>query len=182
MSVLFSKDGPALRYFHAAGLIMRHDKETFAVDAIDAARTGKLVGDIVRVMTFTSYAKVLPWEVPRIKSLLDPFTGCFISRLPFTVSWLRLALTAASLFMADQQSQREQGSELVRMGTARLTRTWKQLGVPEAAAVMFNREKEGWDLYYDLLDELEKGLAEGEPFAIRMRDHMEVLVHSWKVM
>jgi hypothetical protein len=181
MSVLYSEQSPALRYLHASGLIMRHDKEAFAADAIEAAHTGKVVGDIVRVLAFTSYAKALPWGVPRIKSVLDPFTGSFISRLPLTVAWLRFALTGAGLFMADQGFQREQGSEMVRTGTARLASAWEQLGDPKAVRERLLRERAGWDLYYDLLDEFEKGLAESDPFARESRETARKLVEDWRL-
>jgi hypothetical protein len=67
------------------------------------------------------------------------------------------------------------------MGTARLTRTWDQLGAPEIAAAMFEKEKEGWDLYYDLLDELEKGLVGNDSFAKVMREQARKLVAGWRV-
>ena len=47
---------PRLAYVHAAGLIMRHDKEAFAGEAIAAAEAGKLLGDDVRILQFSAYA------------------------------------------------------------------------------------------------------------------------------
>ena len=179
MSVLFPEERPPLRYFHASGFIMRHDKEVFAADAMDAARTGKAVGDLVRVLAFSAYAAALPWGVSRIKSFLDPFTGCFISRLPLTVAWLRLALKAAAWFMEGGQEGSEEGNELVRMGSARLALA--QLGDTETVKERYLREREGWDLFYDLLDELEKGLAGGDCFAAEIQKGMLKLVQGWKV-
>ena len=87
------EDGPRLAYAHAAGLIMRHDKAAYAGAAIDAAHVGKLVGDDVRILTFSAYATAIAdarasdgSTVASIKSLMDPFTGGFISRLPMTSS------------------------------------------------------------------------------------------------
>jgi len=48
-----------LSYLHKPGLIMRHDKEVFANEAIKAAATGKLIGDYTRILYFSEYAKVL---------------------------------------------------------------------------------------------------------------------------
>ncbi|MBE0713942.1 MAG: hypothetical protein IH583_16330, partial [Candidatus Aminicenantes bacterium] len=44
------REGPRLAYVHSPGLVMRHDEESFAGEAVRAARTGKAVGDIVRVL------------------------------------------------------------------------------------------------------------------------------------
>ena len=35
---------------------MRHDKDRYAGAAIEAAQAGKLVGDDVRILTFSAYA------------------------------------------------------------------------------------------------------------------------------
>ncbi len=50
------RPGPRLAYAHAAGLIMRHDKDAFAGEAIAAAHVGKLIGDDVRILVFSAYA------------------------------------------------------------------------------------------------------------------------------
>ncbi len=183
MSVLFSTEGPALRYFHASGFIMRHDKEAFAADAMDAARTGKAVGDLVRILAFSAYAAILPWGVPRIKSFLDPFTGCFISRLPLTVTWLRLAMKTAACFMEGGQEGYEEGSELVRMGSARLTlaQFGDADGLPDFLQEKYLREKEGWNLYYDILDALEGNLADHDPLAMKLSDRTRELVKEWRL-
>ncbi len=94
---------PRLAYAHAAGLIMRHDKEAFAGEAIAAAEAGKLVGDDVRILQFSAYARAIGANpagglapgLDGVKSIVDPFTGCFVSRLPVTVVMLRFALRVA---------------------------------------------------------------------------------------
>ncbi|MEO1299460.1 MAG: hypothetical protein AAFW75_27530, partial [Cyanobacteria bacterium J06636_16] len=45
-----------LGYAHASGLIMRHDKEGFAQEAIAMAKVGKQIGDYVRILMFSAYA------------------------------------------------------------------------------------------------------------------------------
>jgi len=181
LSVFLPEEGPALRYFHASGFIMRHDKEAFAGDALKAARVGKIVGDLVRIWNFTSYAKALPWGVEAIKETFDPFTGCFISRLPVTVTCLRMALKAAGMFAGGNEKEIREGADLVRTGSARLGDAMAALGDPEAVRGRYLREKEGWDLYYDVLDALEKALEEGDAFAQSLRDSTGELLEGWKV-
>jgi len=181
LSVFLPEEGPALRYFHASGFMMRHDKEAFAGDALKAARVGKIVGDLVRIFTFTSYAEALPWRVETIKNTFDPFTGCFISRLPVTVACLRLALKAAALFVSGREGDLRDGEKLVRLGSARLGEAMVRLGDLEAVRGRYLREKEGWDLYYDVLDALENALEEGDRFVESLREKTQKLVEGWKV-
>ena len=74
---------PRLAYAHAAGLIMRHDKEAFAGEAMAAAEAGKLIGDDVRILQFSALARVIArtaegetidagWQAARaVKAILD---------------------------------------------------------------------------------------------------------------
>ena len=52
MSVLFEAYDGYLRYLHKDGLIMRHDKEAFAREAIEKAWAGKFAGDLARTLVF----------------------------------------------------------------------------------------------------------------------------------
>ena len=170
-----------MRYAHASGLIMRHDKETFAADALEAARIGKMVGDYVRILTFTTYARALPWEVDAVKEAVDPFTGCFISRIPVTVACLRMALAAASLFSGGQDQDGKDGEELVKLGSGRLGQAMEDLHDIKSVRKRYKREKQGWDLFYDLLDALEKGLAGGDHMAVSLRDRARALMEGWRI-
>ena len=181
LSVMFPPVGPALRYAHASGLIMRHDKESFASEAMELARIGKLVGDYVRILTFTSYARALPWDIDAIKKAVDPFTGCFISRLPVTVSCLRMALKTADMFASGTDAKIKDGEELIRVGTRRLGEAMAEYGDMDAVQERLHREREGWDLYYAVLDALENALEEGDPFAESIREKAQELVEGWKV-
>jgi len=78
--------GESLAYVHEDGLIMRHDKEAFAQEAIESAEIGRTVGDYVRMLYFSGYAGALPVKESELKELFDPFTGCFISKLRCTFS------------------------------------------------------------------------------------------------
>lgn len=182
MSVLFSNEEQSLRYAHAGGLIMRHDKEAFAGEAIEAAHLGKEVGDLARILLFTSYARSLPWPVDRIKDLLDPFTGCFISRMPVTVVYLRLALRVATLFGTGLKNDAEEGLELLRLASRNLPAMIETAASgPEPLKDEYMKEKQGWDMYYDALDELEKALETDDPFAMEMRGKARKILGGCRV-
>lgn len=181
LSVLYPQEGSALRYAHASGLIMRHNKEAFAAEALEAARIGKMVGDYVRILTFTSYARALPWGAEAVKNEVDPFTGCFISRLPVTVSSLRMAIQAAALFSEGSEKAREDGEELVKIGTARLGDAMRDFCDEKEVKKRLDRERAGWDLYYDVLDALESGLERGDRMALSWRNRARELIEGWRI-
>ncbi|UCG79286.1 MAG: hypothetical protein JSV21_05540 [Nitrospirota bacterium] len=170
LSVLFNDTGPHLRYVHKAGLIMRHDKEAFAQEAIKRAYLGKIIGDYARILWFSYYVRALPWPRARVKELIDPFTGCFVSHIPFTVVYLRLALKAAALLGSDRSEEVDQGINLIKLGTARLFDMIKRLDTRTNPIIkMLEQEREGWNLYYDILDKLENALANENRVAMDLR-------------
>ena len=182
MSVLFADGEPTLRYVHESGLIMRHDKEAFAADAIEEARLGKLTGDFERILIYTSYARSLPWGVDRIKDLLDPFTGCFVSRIPLTVTWLRMALKAASLFSSRDPGDIEDAAELLKLSNRRLLDLANRVSFdPYPLSAEYWKEKEGWDIYYDILDEMEKALDRNDQYVLDLRGKARKMVEGWKL-
>lgn len=181
LPVLFQEKGPSLRYVHASGLIMRHDKEAFAADVMEVSRIGKLVGDYIRILTYTTCAHALPWETASTKEVLDPFTGCFITRFPVTVAYLRMALKAADMFAFGTDAANEDAVELVQTGSARLCDAVKELCDEAAVRDRLQRERDGWDLYFDVLVELEKGLEEGDGIAETIRDKARELVEKWRI-
>ena len=148
LSVLYRREGASLRYVHRDGLIMRHDKHAFAGEAIQAAALGRVVGDLVRMMAFTTYADCLPWPKEKIKEAFDPFTGCFISRLPVTVVCLRLGVTIAGMFGNEQN---EDAVALARMAVQRLQGLMFDSDIP----AQYEYERRVWDIYYDLVDRIE---------------------------
>jgi hypothetical protein len=153
-----------LGYLHASGLIMRHDKEGFAQEAIVKAQTGKQIGDYLRLLTFSAYAEVLPMDVGEIKNIIDPFTGCFISRLPITVALLRFSLRVATLF--NQEKSRE-AIEFMRTGIPQLQEGLDfTLGKPSALQQIYKREQQGWQLFYRSLAAAEQALESGESWAL----------------
>jgi hypothetical protein len=179
LSVLFHGSEGYLRYVHKDGLFMRHDKESVAGEAIETAAAGKRIGDYSRILLFSQYADALPWSVDQIKALMDPFTGCFISNIPLTVVYLRLALKAASLF---EQGKESSARELLEMGARRLgkiVRVWEDQ--PNRLRTIYMREKKGWDMFYDILDSVEEGLASGDPFAVELRNRAQRVVGACRV-
>jgi len=168
-----------LRYVHKDGLIMRHDKEAFAAEAIRSAYTGKLIGDYVRILMFSHYAKALPWPVEKIKNSIDPFTGCFVSHIPFTTVYLRLALQGAFYF---NEGNPKGGYELLQMGTARLHKIIQELDkTPNPLKGRYLAEKKAWNIYYDILDRIEDGLKKGDRFALDMKEKATRLIKECEI-
>ncbi len=178
LSVLF-RDKPYLRYVHAAGLIMRHDKEAFAAEAIKAAAHGKIIGDYTRLLTFSEYANALPWPLKKIKEATDPFTGAFISPLPYTTVSLRFALKLLTL--AEQKSPKEVNA-FAELAARRLN-DWLDRFPPNTDILKnrVTRERQAWNLYYDLLDKAETERAADSPFwrelqnkALQLKQQVEI--------
>ncbi|MEA3347264.1 MAG: hypothetical protein U9Q21_04160, partial [Candidatus Auribacterota bacterium] len=165
-SVLTNAD-KKLAYVHKDGLIMRHDKEAFAQEAIRCAHIGKLIGDYIRTLYFPTYVKALTENVDNIKNLVDPFTGCFISRIPTTVVYLRFGLKAASFFSAGKN---EEGFEFITNGVQRITAALNFIsGENNELKQQYEKERLGWNLYYDTLAAVERALQKNDSFALELR-------------
>lgn len=147
LSVLYA-DEPALRYLHKPGLIMRHDKEAFAGESIEAAKHGRFIGDLTRTLVYSWYAEALPWGIEKAKQQLDPFTGCFATTRPVTVVFLRLVLYCAAMLAVDSDAESEV-AEVLRLAERKLT---PLLDDPGRIDRDYRRQREGWGLFYDALD------------------------------
>ncbi len=170
LSVLFdAPHGAVLRYSHAAGLIMRHDKEAFAQSTVKAGKIGSYIGDIVRLFVFSTYANFLPWGEKKTKKLVDPFTGCFITPIPRTLALLRLSLCLLSDKTLDERRK------ILDLANKRIPQ-WLSNCADKSALLeeTWQMERKGWNRYYDLLDALETALrdnsAEAESTARQLRD------------
>ena len=182
MSVLFNSSQKNLRYVHKDGLIMRHDKEAFAGEAIKTAATGKLIGDYIRILLFSYYARALPWSLEDIKNEIDPFTGCFVSKIPLTVVYLRFALRAASLFNEDTKEKNQQGFELLQTGMKRLHDIIQKLvKEPDHLAEQFQREKQGWRLFYNIIETVERNLSKKDAFALDLQKRAKSLIEACRI-
>jgi len=170
--------GPRLAYVHAAGLIMRHDKEAFAGQAMAAARIGKLIGDDVRILVFSAYLDALiadGADGASIRGLLDPFSGCFASTLPQTLVLMRLALRTLRLFSdGSPDDAREYASD----GAARLSEVLVfHADVPAQLEI----ERRAWGSYYDALDAIEAGIRSHDADLIRARDRAVAIIEDCRV-
>ncbi|MBE9546032.1 MAG: hypothetical protein IMF10_00885 [Proteobacteria bacterium] len=171
--------GTRLAYVHKDGLIMRHDKEAFAQEAIQSAYVAKLVGDYVRILYFSAYARALTGDVARLKDAIDPFTGCFISRIPASVVYLRFGLKAASFFTEDKE---EQGLEFVKMGAKRIMAALGFAGGENSALKQcYEKERLGWNLYYDTLSAMEDALKNGDGFALELRKKAKSIIKQCSI-
>ena len=159
-----------LAYVHKDGLIMRHDKEAFAQESIKAAATGKVIGDYTRILLFSAYARHLDQDLSRIKELLDPFTGCFISKIPITLVYLRFALKAMTLFKSGNKSE---ATEFIQNGVSRISRTLSFINRDFGAVLQ--KEREGWHLFYDILEMIEKQLEKDDPFSRELKQKAETI-------
>lgn len=180
LSVLLDQ-APRLRYAHKDGLIMRHDKAALIPEAIESAKLGKIIGDYIRILWFSHYARILPWPLIKIKEAVDPFTGCFVSELPLCVVYLRMALKAAGLFAQKQDETDAQAMELMKLGSGRLGSVIDYLYSSNALAERYLREKQGWHLYYDVLDRLEEALRDDDSFAHEMKEKSLQLMNDCRI-
>jgi len=173
LSVL-SRPGRKLAYLHKDGLIMRHDKKSFAQEAIRSAHVSTIVGDYSRILRFSAYAKVLTDNVAKLKDTVDPFTGSFISRIPTIIVHLRFCLKAASYFAADRDKQ---GLEFITNGVQRLTSALDfTQGKKSLLKQEYDNERLGWDLYYDTLSAIEDALKKGDWFAARLQEKAQSII------
>lgn len=177
LSVLAGKgDQPVLRYIHASGLIMRHDKAAFAAAAINRGKAGAFTGDLVRLFVFSAYAKCLPGGHNSVKAITDPFTGCFITPIPATTALLRLAL---HLLSSGSPESRE---DLLKLAAQRLT-AWVQRSAEKSADLAMEWQKEfcAWNTFYDIIDRLEDGLRNGNELARETAGQFCSIVESCKI-
>jgi len=95
------------------------------------------------------------------------------------VSTLRLAVQAAALFCDGSPTAKNDGEKLVGGGSERLGEVLADPGEVDMARYL--NDKEGWDLFYDILDALEKGIAEGDRFSGTLKDQALEVVQSWRI-
>ena len=173
-----------LGYAHASGLIMRHDKEGFAQEAIKKAKVGKQIGDYLRILMFSAYAEALPASFDDIKATTNPFTGCFISQLPVTVSLLRFAFKVGALFDNDQ---REEAMDFLHTGIPQLQECLKFVQTSpnqDQSSLLqqtYNKERQGWALFYQCLEALESALHNEEDWALAIKTVAKQIVSDCRV-
>lgn len=176
MSVLHEPDEHFLRYAHVPGLIMRHDKHSFAAGAIQSAAAGKSVGDYERMVLFSGYAQGLPWGREKTHSSLEPFTGSFVNRTPFTTALLAFTLKALDA---------EDGFDVERflsVGVRKLgTLMEKATRNPRWLEEAYGREKVAWNAFYDTLNLLEDERVKGSPEANQIIERARLIIDETRL-
>ena len=168
LSVLFSRrNSSLLRYLHQPGLKMRHDKEAFISDAIKTAETGTYIGDLVRILAFSAYSDIVGGNIDMVKEETDPFTGSFISRIPSALVLFRLLLHVSDELKKDKPAAEKHAclEKLIFSASERLSAAFDFFKNRTELASVYEREKEGWELYYDILDSVETELVKRSSFA-----------------
>lgn len=171
-----SNPGVRLAYVHKDGLVMRHDKEGFAQEAIQTAYIGKLLGDYSRILYFSAYARMLTDDVANIKSLVDPFTGCFISKIPLTVVYLRFALKAWSFFNGGNDGH---GVEFVANGVRRISGAVNRMNETtggHSLKQLYEKEKRGWRLYYETLASIKDAVNSDDNFTQNLQRRAKSII------
>jgi hypothetical protein len=169
-----TRPGTKLAYLHEAGLFMRHDKKSFAEEAMQSASVSKLIGDYVRIILFSAYAGVLTDDVSKLKEIIDPFTGCFVSKIPTTDVYLRFGFKAASFF---KEGRKVEGLEFIKNGAERISGALNFVkGESSMLKKTYEKECVGWDLYYDILSAVEDALNKGDKFALGLRRRAEAII------
>ena len=153
-------------YVHEPGLIMRHDKAALIPDAIRIGTDSKHIGDLLRTRLFSSYATV------ENKTLLDPFTGCFVSRIPVAVTSLRFALHALDSVSA------ETAESYLDEGVARLEETDVLVAQLDDTV---RRERSEWNRFYDALEFVEQGLAAADDRAAGLATSARAIVREAEI-
>lgn len=148
---VIGKPGPKLAYVHKPGLIMRHDKEAFAMEAMEAARIGKMVGDYERMLLFSEYATAVADSLTYTKELVDPFTGCFSVPTPYTTTLLRFACKTLGFVAGGAPKD---ACDFALMGAPRVAKVIDFINVDGGQSELkksYEQETALWAVFYDAL-------------------------------
>jgi hypothetical protein len=98
------------------------------------------------------------------------------------VVFLRLALKAASFFSDKKTEKYKEGLQFLTTGVQQLDKINNYLhNEPNPLIKQYAREKEGWNLYYDILDRFEAELKIGDTFALELKKKAITLVNNCKM-
>ncbi|MGD2035354.1 MAG: hypothetical protein PVF73_09885 [Bacteroidales bacterium] len=168
-----------LAYLHKDGLIMRHDKEAFAREAIKAARFGNIAGDYIRTLYFSEYAGYISNNVARLKEKVDPFTGCFISTIPITICLLRYAIQGNRFF---DRGEDQPGRRFLFENSNRLEKAINfTAGDPSDLRIQAERERKGWNLFYDVLEKIELLNKKQDPEGLKLTAKAREIIGNCRI-
>lgn len=174
LSTLFNRR-ERLAYIHKDGLIMRHDKESFAQEAIKSAGVSKLIGDYIRILYFSAYGKVISEDLKQVKDLVDPFTGCFISYIPKTVVYLRFALKAKSMF---DEGKTAEALEFVSSGARRISAAIDfTAGGTGRLKIQYQKERHAWKIFYDAMSAIEDSIKAENRYGLELKQRALEIVN-----
>jgi hypothetical protein len=95
------------------------------------------------------------------------------------VALLRFALKVATLFQVGKTAE---AIEFIKTGIPQLQDTLDFIqGHPSPLQQAYGQELTGWQLYYNALDAVEKGLHHQEPWAIEVRAAAQDIIASCQV-
>ena len=118
-----------------------------------ATSAGNMIGDFIRTLYFSRYSETLTDNILDIKETIDPFTGCFVSKIPVTTVLLRFCMKAADLFEAGED---QLASDFILQSFERLQRSIEfAYGTEDLLLKAYTKDREGWNLFYDILDGIE---------------------------
>ncbi len=175
LSTLFNRR-ERLAYVHKDGLIMRHDKESFAQEAIKSAHVSKLIGDYIRILYFSAYGRLISEDLKPVKDLVGPFTGCFISHIPKTVVYLRFALKAMSLF---DEGNKGEALEFISSGAKRISAAI-DFSSDKAGRLktQYQNEKRAWKLFYDAMAAIDDSIQAENQSGLELRQRAVNIVNN----
>ncbi len=179
LSTICNKNEYTLAYYHEDGLIMRHDKDAFATEALEAAKFGNIVGDYIRMLYFSEYARALTNDVQGLKNIVDPFTGCFISKIPITVTIMRFAIKTAGFFSSKNQ---DFGVQFIKENTPRLNKAINFIkGDNSPLKKQIAIEERAWNCFYDTLDKLGKMILQKNSQALEAKIIVQDIIKDCKI-
>ena len=182
MSVLYKGRGAWLRCVNIDGFIMRHDKDVIAGKASNDSEAGREVSDLLRIIQFTQYAKALPFNVKSIKELLDPFTGCFITPIPWTLMLLKFSLQISESFGSGNKKGFEKALLYQSIGVKRLSAVMHDSRFKEGRIrSTYLLEKKAWDRYYDMLGQIEKRISSGDRLSMTLKEKAVKIISHCRV-
>ncbi|RKX84240.1 MAG: hypothetical protein DRP58_07535, partial [Spirochaetes bacterium] len=99
------------------------------------------------------YTEILSDNISDIKQTIDPFTGCFVSKIPITTVLLRYCMKAADLF---ETGNSQLASDFMLQSFERLGKSINfAYGKEDLLQKAYIKDREGWNLFYDVLNGLE---------------------------
>ncbi len=148
---VYNNSEPYLRYVHASGLIMRHDKAAFAGDAIQKSKIGTFAGDLLRIFLFSHYATLLPGGIDSIKEQCAPFTSSYVSNTPLCLIMIRLFFQVLALLKKGASQEATQQIQVT-------AQTLYNDIIKDATVFSkeIQNEQNAWNSFYEALDVLEQ--------------------------